>query len=223
MTTPPPDAPVRHSAARLAALLEQPPPTAEQTAVIEAPLAPMLVVAGAGSGKTETMASRVVWLIANGIVEPRQVLGLTFTRKAAHELGERIGARLGALAAALRAEGLALPRGLERGGDDLVGQRPVVHTYNGFALDLVREHALAVGIDPELTMMSTSASWQLAHEIVEGWDDSLDLEASPATLTAALLSLTSSLADHLVTPAQLEAHLRQIRDHLAGKIGRAHV
>src|SRR5699024_2087415 len=131
-----------HSAAALAALLEQPPPTEAQTAVTEAPLAPMLVVAGAGSGKTETRASRVVWLIANGIVEPRQVLGLTFTRKAAHELTERIGARLGALAAALRAEGLAPPRGLERGGDDLVGQRPLVHTYNGFALDLVREHAL---------------------------------------------------------------------------------
>ena len=215
MTTPPPDAPVRHSAARLAALLEQPPPTAEQTAVIEAPLAPMLVVAGAGSGKTETMASRVVWLIANGIVEPRQVLGLTFTRKAAHELGERIGARLATLAAALRDAGEELPPGLERGGDELVGQRPLVHTYNGFALDLVREHALAVGIDPELTMMSASASWQLAHEIVEGWDDSLDLEASPATLTAGLLSLSSSLADHLVTPEQLEAHLREIRDHLS--------
>src|SRR5699024_3164411 len=128
------------SAAQLASLLGQPPPTQEQTAVIEAPLAPMLVVAGAGSGKTETVASRVVWMIANGIVEPRQVLGLTFTRKAAHELTERIGARLGALAAALRAEGLAPPRGLERGGDDLVGQRPLVHTYNGFALDLVREH-----------------------------------------------------------------------------------
>lgn len=206
----------QHSAARLAALLEQPPPTAEQTRVIEAPLAPMLVVAGAGSGKTETMASRVVWLIANGIVEPRQVLGLTFTRKAAHELGERISARLSTLASALRGEGLPLPAGLERGGDDLVGQRPVVHTYNGFALDLVREHALAVGIDPELTMMSTSASWQLAHEIIEGWDDSLDLEASPATLTAALLSLTSSLADHLATPAQLAEHLEQIRSHLSG-------
>nr|WP_245354436.1 ATP-dependent DNA helicase [Brachybacterium sacelli] len=197
-------------------MLEQPPPTAEQTAVIEAPLAPMLVVAGAGSGKTETMASRVVWLIANAIVEPRQVLGLTFTRKAAHELSARITARLGALAEALRTEGLTLPPGLERGGDELVGQRPLVHTYNGFALDLVREHALAVGIDPELTMMSTSATWQLAHEIVEGWDDSLDLEASPATLTAALLSLTSSLADHLVTPEQLRTHLTEIRDHLAG-------
>ena len=213
--TPAPVPVARYSAAQLAALLEQPPPTTEQTAVIEAPLAPMLVVAGAGSGKTETMASRVVWLIANGIVEPRQVLGLTFTRKAAHELGERIGARLATLAAALRGAGEELPPGLERGGDELVGQRPLVHTYNGFALDLVREHALAVGIDPDLTMMSASASWQLAHEIVEGWDDSLDLEASPATLTAALLSLSSSLADHLVTPEQLEAHLREIRDHLA--------
>lgn len=203
------------SAGRLAALLEQPPPTAEQTAVIEAPLAPMLVVAGAGSGKTETMASRVVWLIANGHVQPRQVLGLTFTRKAAHELSARISARLGALAEALRAEGLPLPPGLERGGDDLVGQRPVVHTYNGFALDLVREHALAVGVDPDLTMMSTSASWQLAHSIVESWDDTLDVEASPATLTAALISLTSSLADHLVTPAQLREHLVQIHTHLS--------
>lgn len=202
------------SAARLAALLEQPPPTDEQTSVIEAPLAPMLVVAGAGSGKTETMASRVVWLIANGHVEPRQVLGLTFTRKAAHELSARISARLGTLAQALRAEGMPLPPGLERGGDDLVGQRTSVHTYNGFALDLVREHALAIGVDPELTMMSTSASWQLAHQVVESWDDSLDVEASPATLTAALISLTSSLADHLVTPQQLREHLEQMHHHL---------
>ncbi|MFC7373811.1 MULTISPECIES: ATP-dependent helicase [unclassified Brachybacterium] len=209
-------APPALSAQRLADLLGQPTPTAEQTAVIEAPLAPMLVVAGAGSGKTETMASRVVWLIANGIVEPRQVLGLTFTRKAAHELSARISARLGTLATAMREEGLTLPAGLERGHDDLVGQRPTVGTYNGFALDLVREHALAVGIDPELTMMSTSASWQLAHSIVESWDDSLDLEASPATLTAALLSLTSSLADHLVSPEQLQEHLSTIRDHLSG-------
>lgn len=215
-TSPEHTSPARLSAGTLAALLDQPPPTPEQVAVIEAPLAPMLVVAGAGSGKTETMASRVVWLIANAIVEPRQVLGLTFTRKAAHELSARISTRLTALAGAMRAEGLTLPPGLERGHDELVGQRPLVHTYNGFALDLVREHALAVGIDPELTMMSTSASWQLAHSIVEGWDDSLDLEASPATLTAALLSLTSSIADHLVTPEQLREHLQEIHDHLGG-------
>ena len=91
----------RHSAAevaRAAGLAHA--PTPEQTAVIEAPLRPMLVVAGAGSGKTETMAARVVWLVANGLVAPDQVLGLTFTRKAAAELAERIDQRLRRLQAA---------------------------------------------------------------------------------------------------------------------------
>ena len=44
---------------------------------------PSLVVAGAGSGKTELMAVRVLWLVANGFAKPDQILGLTFTRKAA--------------------------------------------------------------------------------------------------------------------------------------------
>lgn len=85
-------------AATIAAALGQFPPTAEQTAVIEAPLVPALVVAGAGSGKTETMAGRVVWLVANGRVRRDEVLGLTFTRKAAGELAERIQRRLQRLA-----------------------------------------------------------------------------------------------------------------------------
>lgn len=82
----------------VAAALGQFPPTPEQSSVIAAPLAPALVVAGAGSGKTETMAGRVVWLVANGLVRRDQVLGLTFTRKAAGELGERIQRRLHRLA-----------------------------------------------------------------------------------------------------------------------------
>ena len=91
---PMPVRPMRHSAQSIAVALGNPAPTAEQLAVIQAPMRPLLVVAGAGSGKTETMASRVVWLVANGYVEPDQVLGLTFTRKAATELAERIGRRL---------------------------------------------------------------------------------------------------------------------------------
>lgn len=72
-------------------------PTEAQREVIEAPLAPALVVAGAGSGKTETMSARVLWLVANGHVRADQILGLTFTRKAAGELAERISHRLAAL------------------------------------------------------------------------------------------------------------------------------
>ena len=86
--------PLALSAAQVAAALGLPTPTPEQQRVIEAPPTPALVVAGAGSGKTETMAGRVVWLIANGHVRRDEVLGLTFTRKAAGELAERIDQRL---------------------------------------------------------------------------------------------------------------------------------
>src|SRR3712207_2764602 len=82
----------------LAATLGLPPPTEEQAAVIAAPARPALVVAGAGAGKTETMAARVVWLVATGEVLPEQVLGLTFTRKAAQQLGARVRSRLRRLA-----------------------------------------------------------------------------------------------------------------------------
>lgn len=82
----------------ISAALGQFPPTLEQADVIASPQQPALVVAGAGSGKTETMAARVVWLVANGLVRRDQVLGLTFTRKAAGELAERIQRRLARLA-----------------------------------------------------------------------------------------------------------------------------
>ncbi|MGN8024842.1 UvrD-helicase domain-containing protein [Microbacterium sp. 22242] len=82
------------SATDIAAALGLPGPTPAQQRVIEAPPTPALVVAGAGSGKTETMAGRVVWLVANGLVARDEILGLTFTRKAAGELAERIALRL---------------------------------------------------------------------------------------------------------------------------------
>src|SRR5215467_486017 len=97
----------RYSPAQLAMLLGLPEPTGEQAAVIAAPLEPLAVIAGAGSGKSETMAARLVWLVANGMVRPERVLGLTFTRKAAAELGQRVRARL----AGLRRAGLDVSGG----------------------------------------------------------------------------------------------------------------
>ena len=130
-------------------------PTAEQVAVIEAPLEPLLVVAGAGSGKTETMAARVVWLVANGFVQPEEVLGLTFTRKAAGELGERLAARLGRL----RDVGLWVPATV--GGAASLGQLPVVSTYHSYAGRIVREHGTRLGHEADTRLLTEAAAWQV--------------------------------------------------------------
>ena len=123
----------RYSARDLAELLGTHPPTPEQTAVIEAPLSPVVVVAGAGSGKTETMAARVVWLVANGFVQPQDVLGLTFTRKAALELATRLADKLAMLrragvgdhaAGAGSEQGSGVERGSEHGSEQGSEQRP---------------------------------------------------------------------------------------------------
>ena len=127
------------SAVEIAERLKKHRPTEEQIAVIEAPLEPALVVAGAGSGKTETMAARALWLVANGYVRPAEILGLTFTRKAAGELAERMRTRI----AELRAAGLVAepdPDAAEDLGAELL-DAPRVATYNSFASTLFRDHA----------------------------------------------------------------------------------
>ena len=161
----------------------------EQRRVIEAPLAPSLVVAGAGSGKTETMAARVVWLLANGLVEPDQVLGLTFTRKAAGELAERVRKRLRTLARAAAAEGVVLGGTVDAArADALAGlARPTISTYNSYAASLVADHALRLGLDPSARLLGEAAQWQLASEVVEAWSDDLDTDAATSTVIEAVL------------------------------------
>jgi DNA helicase-2/ATP-dependent DNA helicase PcrA len=194
-----------HSAMTLAASLGLPPPTDEQRAVIEAdPCRPVLVVAGAGSGKTETMASRVVWLVANGHVEPDQVLGLTFTRKAATELAERIGRRLRRLTHA----GIWTPKPLDEDGAEPLGGIPVVSTYHSYAGRLVREHALRLGYEPESRLLSEAASWQFAYEVVSRYDgDVEELTSAESTATEAVVSLAGEMAEHLLEPEDVSRYI----------------
>lgn len=150
------------SAATIAAALGQFPPTDEQTAVIEAPLTPALVVAGAGSGKTETMAARVVWLVANAQVRRDEILGLTFTRKAAGELAERIQKRLQRLSE-FESRGLlpALPALHAAGKLAVFGTLAAVEGVRGDAARRGALDALAaeVGVSAELA----SDADQLLH------------------------------------------------------------
>lgn len=191
---------MRFGAVEVAALLGRPRPTDEQVAVIEAPLEPLLVVAGAGSGKTETMSARVVHLIANGLVEPDAVLGLTFTRKAAGELSDRVRQRLRALRRVLPRETVTGVRGAagESGAartDALVA--PTVATYNSYAAGLVGEHALRLGVEPSSRLLGEAARWQLADDVVEHWAADLGTDLAPSTVTEAVLDLAGELAEHL--------------------------
>ena len=181
-------------------------PTDEQRSIIEAELGPLLVVAGAGSGKTETMAARVVWLVANKIVRPEEILGLTFTRKAAGELNERIAQRLRSLAQS----------GLwQCDEDDGLEQMPTVSTYNAYAGRVVTEHGLRLGVEPDSRMLSQAASWQYAHEIVSGWDEDMSAsKVAEATVTNGLMATAGELSEHLRTPQEL----REYYDELTASI-----
>lgn len=180
-------------AREIARLIGRHEPTDEQVAVIEAPLEPTLVVAGAGSGKTETMAARVVWLIANGLAEPDQVLGLTFTRKAAGELQSRVTTRLAQLA---RVRGRTATTGADATMDLLA--RPTVATYNAYAASLVTDHGLRLGVEPGSRLLGEANQWQLASQLVESWDGDLGTDRAVSTVVGAVVGLSGQLGEHLV-------------------------
>lgn len=194
-----------YTALDVAALLGRPAPTPEQVAVIEAPLEPVCVVAGAGSGKTETMAARVVHLVVNGLVAPERVLGLTFTRKAAGELSARVRARLRTIAAALHAAGRPVPWERDTAGFAV----PTIATYNAYAAGLVRDHALRVGIEPGARLLGEAARWQLAHRVVESWPE-LATDRAVSSVVKDLLQLAGEVAEHLLTPDEVRAECERL-------------
>lgn len=187
----------RFSPAELSSALGLFAPTDEQAAVIAAPPGPLVVIAGAGAGKTETMAARVVWLVANGFARPGEVLGLTFTRKAAGQLLRRVRARLARLAGA----GLTIP-----GADGLamVDDPVTVGTYHAFAGQLLREYGLLLPVEPDTRLLGETELWQLAFRVVCEYPGNLDTEKSPAQITAMVLKLAGQLSEHLVDTESLQ-------------------
>jgi DNA helicase II / ATP-dependent DNA helicase PcrA len=168
--------------------------SAEQLDAITAPLEPYVVVAGAGSGKTTVMTARVVWLVATGQVLPEQVLGLTFTNKAAGELSGRVRRAVQQLAD--RTSGLPL---------DEVGE-PTVSTYHAFAGRLLAEHGLRIGVEPGSRLLTEAASVQLAHRVVTRTERDLSaLDKAVGSVVEYVRALDSELAEHCLTPAELRA------------------
>ncbi|NLA29250.1 MAG: UvrD-helicase domain-containing protein, partial [Propionibacterium sp.] len=125
----------------------------EQLMAITAPLAPGVIIAGAGTGKTTVMAARVVWLVATGQVRPDQVLGLTFTRKAALELSQRVDEAL------TKADLAGAAHVADEG-------RQLITTYDSFIGRLVADHGLRIGIDTDQILITGATRYRLAARAV---------------------------------------------------------
>ena len=169
------------------------PITEHQSAIISSGLEPAVVIAGAGSGKTETMSNRVLYLVANGLATPDQILGLTFTRKAAGELSVRIRKRLRQLSQ------------LEE-FKHITSTSTAVTTYHSYAGKLLSEHAIRYGIDADADPLGEAAIWQIASDVVRNWsDDSYRNDSAVSTVIKDLLGLSKLMLEHQVKASDIEA------------------
>ena len=180
--------------------------TDEQWEAVASDLAPAVIVAGAGSGKTTSMAARVAWLVGSGLVSPDRVLGLTFTTKATAQLLSSMRRSLAALAA----QGIvADPEpgfGPDDGPDDGPAGEPQVLTYHAFAARILAEQGIRIGREPRPAMLTDGARQQLAHRVV--CRSTLPLSTigrSPVALTSDLLALDDELTELAVPPERLRA------------------
>ncbi|MFG1809368.1 ATP-dependent DNA helicase [Streptomyces sp. NPDC049040] len=180
--------------------------TPEQTACITAPLAPGVIVAGAGSGKTTVMAARVVWLVGTGQVAAEQVLGLTFTNKAAGELSERVRKAL-AQAGISERDPYDPPAGPAADPGEPAAGDPTISTYHAFAGQLLKDHGMRIGLEPTARLLADATRYQLAAKVLRAAPGPYPaLTKGLPTLVGDLLALAGELAEHLVPAERLRAH-----------------
>jgi DNA helicase-2/ATP-dependent DNA helicase PcrA len=180
----------------------------EQWAAVTSPAEPSAIVAGAGSGKTTVMAARVLWLVTEGMALPDEVLGLTFTTKAAGELMGRTRRLL------LRADRHGvLPGGIADSG----AMEPAISTYHSFASRLLRDHGVRLGLEPDAEVLADGARQVLAARVVRSTSLPLaDLGRAPTSLVESVLALDDALAELDLEPDRVLSHSVDLIEWLQG-------
>ncbi|MEK7765249.1 MAG: ATP-dependent helicase, partial [bacterium] len=124
----------------------------EQRNAVTAAPGPLLILAGAGSGKTRVLTHRVAWLLRDRGARPETIVGVTFTNKAAEEMRQRLAVLVGPGSGALN-----------------------LHTFHALGARLLRRHGAAVGLPPGFGILDDDDSLALCREAVRtaGGDGSL--------------------------------------------------
>ena len=180
-------------------------PTDEQWGAISHSLEPVHLIAGAGSGKTAVMAARIAWCLETQPFTPSQILGLTFTNKAADELQDRVRRALDELHDSASSDAND-DSGMSRGRSTTdTGEDVSVFTYNAFAAGIVRDHGLLVGVEPESGLLSEAQQWQLVLSCMDDLPPFDHLEIRSTWVVRSTLSLAGSVSDHMVNLSDIDA------------------
>lgn len=149
---------------------------------------PLMIVAGAGTGKTSVITRRIAYLIQSGLARPQQILALTFTDKAAQEMQERVD--------------VLLPYGQSEAQ---------ISTFHAFGDRLLREYAVELGLEPEFKVLSQ------AEQVIFLRQHLFELPlkryrplGNPTGYLQALLSHISKLKDEVIDPSTYEAWAREL-------------
>ncbi len=123
----------------------------EQRLAVETTEGPVLVLAGAGTGKTRVLTTRIAHILATGKAFPSQILAVTFTNKAAREMKQRIGLLVG----------------------EAVEGMPWLGTFHSIGVKLLRRHAELAGLNSDFTILDTDDVVRLIKQLIqaEGLDD----------------------------------------------------
>lgn len=149
---------------------------------------PLLIIAGAGTGKTTVITEKIVHLIERGLAKPEEILALTFTEKAATEMQERVDARL------------------EIGYADLQ-----ISTFHAFCQRLLEEHGLEIGLPNRFKLMTDTDAWILLRQRLYALPlDYYRPLGNPARHIDELLRHFSKCKDELITPEAYLAHAERV-------------
>ena len=136
---------------------------APQRAAVTAPDGPMLLLAGAGTGKTRALTARIAHILRTGRARPGEILAVTFTNKAAREMRSRIGAMVG----------------------ETVEGMPWLGTFHAICVKLLRRHAELVGLTPSFGILDTDDQLRLMRQLLQA--ENIDEKRWPARLLAAII------------------------------------
>jgi DNA helicase-2/ATP-dependent DNA helicase PcrA len=150
---------------------------------------PLLIVAGAGTGKTTVITKRVAWLILTQDIKPDEVLALTFTDKAAGEMEERIDK--------------LLPYGYV----DLW-----ISTFHSFCDRILKQHAIDIGLPADYKLLNQTEQWLLVRKNLEKFDlDYYRPLGNPTRFIHALLKHFSRAKDEMVDPSEYLEYVKGLR------------